>query len=177
LNYTIHGPFAVPEQTNGNVARSAIAKRTFWAEIDQREEGLSSACGCYIFAVRAARGIKPYYVGLAESQPFARECFGSHKVNIYNDVLASRNAGTPILMLIAKRTHQGRFARPSPNGHKDASFLESILIGAVIDKNPGIMNIGRTRFLRGMVVPSFMNSPRRRPTVPEQAFKVAIGRE
>lgn len=177
VNYSIHGPFEVPRQPNGNVIRSAADKRRFWAELDQLDDGISTACGCCLFAVRAARGIKPYYVGVAESQTFADECFESHKVNIYNDVLAARNAGTPIFILIAKRTPQGRFSVPSPNGHEDAKFLESLLIGAALEKNPDIMNIGRTRFLRGMIVPSFMNSQQRPPTLPERAFKTAIGLE
>lgn len=175
MEYTIHGPFEMPEQQNGLIDRRAPAKREFWDAVDEADESVSSACGCYLFAIRAARGIKPYYVGLADSQSFRQECFGSHKVNIYNDVLADRHRGTPILILIARRTHGGRFSKPSGNGRKDVAYLESMLIGAAIKKNSRLMNISRTRFLRGLVVPSFINSERRRPTHQEQEFRTAIG--
>lgn len=68
VSIELHNPWPIlmPKQINGNIDRSAKSKRTFWSVTEQNEDGISNACGCYIFAIRAGRGITPYYIGLAE---------------------------------------------------------------------------------------------------------------
>ena len=171
--YRIYGPFEMKKKGNGLVDSSSAAEDAFWEEVEVEEESLPEACGCYLFAVRAAKGITPWYVGLAEKQAFENECFAMHKVNIYNNALAKKK-GTPILFLIAKRTGTGRFARPGKNGHRDIDYLETILIGAAIDKNPDLSNRRKTKYLREMCVPGFINSPQRRPTRSESEFMRTI---
>ncbi len=174
MKYTVHGPFEIHKQKNGLVDRSSQAKNEFWDRAREEDGSLPSACGCYLFAVRAAKGIRPWYVGLAERQSFEGECFSSHKLTIYNDVLADRK-GTPLLFLVAKRTTGNKFSRPSKKRHRSSRFLESMLIGIVLDKNSRLMNIQKTKFLKEMSVPQVINSPQRRPTGPESKFKKTIG--
>lgn len=174
MNYSIHGPFRLPRQLNGLIDRKASSRNRFWRMVDDDDNDLSSACGCYIFAMRAGRGIKPFYVGLAEMQSFDGECFSANKINIYNDVLGWGKRGSPMLFLIAKRTTTNRFVRPSNRHHDSNSFLESMLIGSSLQKNANLMNVQKTKFLKRMVVPGFINSPRRRPTRPETNFRIAI---
>lgn len=173
MKYTIHGPFEIRKQTNGLVDLSASSKKDFWATVHEEEAFLPSACGCYLFAVRAAKGIKPWYVGLAAKQSFESECFASHKINIYNEALASKK-GTPLLFLIAKRTKKDKFVKPGKNGHSDSACLETIVIGAALEKNPALMNIRNTKFLREMCVPCVINTPQRASTSSERQFKKAI---
>jgi hypothetical protein len=163
MKYTIHGPFQIKmNKRTGLVDRGKIAKDSFWDMIEITEEFLPSSCGCYLFAIRAAKGIKPWYVGLAAKQSFKKECFTPQKINIYNDALANRK-GTPLIFLISKRTKSGRLSKPSRNGHRDIMYLETLLIGTAIEKNSELMNIKKTKNLKEMCVPCLINTPNRKP--------------
>jgi len=176
MRYSIHGPFELKTK-NGLVDRSRKAQQAFWAEIESSVSTLPSACGCYLFATRAAKGIKPWYVGLAAKQSFKNECFGSQKINIYNDVLAGRQKGKPLLFLIAKKTKGEKFAKPSKNGHRASTYLETLMIGVALEKNHELMNIKKTKYLRGMCVPCLINTPNGKPSKSEQAFNKAMNRK
>jgi hypothetical protein len=142
MNYSIHGPFEIKTKNNSRlVDRRASAKKAFWSTVDNEEEFLPASCGCYLFAIRASKGIKPWYVGLAAKQPFEKECFTASKINIYNDVLAN-GKGTPILFLVSKRTKSRKLVRPSKKSrHRATTYLETVMIGAALEKNPELMNI------------------------------------
>jgi len=172
--YTIHGPFDIPiNKKNGLVDRHNKTLKEFWVCVDRNEESISSSCGCYLFAIRAAKGFKPWYVGRTGKQSFQRECFAAQKINIYNDVLANRK-GTPVLFLLSKRTIKGKFVKPSRKQPHDISYLETLMIGSAIEKNPELMNIKKTKYLRSISVPGLINTPKRKPTISEQQFKKAI---
>lgn len=79
-----HGPFIISKKSNGLILATAEYLKQFWEEIDEEYPGLSCACGCYVFATRAGKGVIPWYVGKTEKQSFAKECFYSHKINHYN---------------------------------------------------------------------------------------------
>ncbi|HXX56401.1 MAG TPA: hypothetical protein VEI96_00205 [Thermodesulfovibrionales bacterium] len=173
MKYTMHGPFEFRKSKNGLVDRSKGARQYFWDKVKNSDELLSSACGCYLFAVHAAKGIKPWYVGLAAKQSFQNECFATHKITIYNEALASKK-GTPLLFLITKRTKNGKFAKPGKNGHRSSEYLETILIGTALEKNSELMNIKKTAFLRRLSVPCVINTPSRKPSKCELEFKKTI---
>jgi hypothetical protein len=163
MEFTIHGPFEmIRNKTTTLIDRDRQAMKSFWEGVDKEVGGLSFGCGCYVFATRAGRGTTPWYVGMASRQPFENECFSSHKINIYNEVIASQK-GTPILFLIVKRTNGGKFVKPSPNRQNDINYLETLLIGATIEKNTDLMNVQKTRFLKELIVPGLINTPRRKP--------------
>ena len=79
--YETYGEFEVPrEQLKGKKALN-LTKETlnnFWNMVDQKRAGLSGACGCYIFAIKAGKGRTPWYVGQSKG-PFKDECFAFHK--------------------------------------------------------------------------------------------------
>ena len=153
MNFEIHGPFDI--QRNGNlIDKSPQAKKIFWASVEEAEPGLPNAVGCYVFCV----GKKPWYVGLAEKQNFASECFQPHKLNAFNYAL-DKIQGKPTLLLISMLTPVGRFAKPRANGHKAIKFLEDILIGMAITRNSDLENIRGTKFLKEMIVPGLLNTP------------------
>lgn len=172
MNYSIHGPYRM-HRRKGLVDTSKEAIRDFWKQVEDDEPYVSNSCGCYVFAIRAGKGVRPWYVGLAEKQSFEHECYSIHKINIYNEALAERK-GTPILFLIARRTNGEKFSKPSSNGHRSAQLLETLLIGSALDKNPDLMNVKDTAFLRDMTVPTILNTPRRPPTEPEREFKLTM---
>jgi len=81
--------------SNGLIAADKNSLNKFWSRVDDElKVGLPGAIGCYIFSIRAGRGVKPWYVGLAEKQSFRKECFTSHKLNHYNNAIAARKGHT-----------------------------------------------------------------------------------
>ncbi len=153
MNYSVHGAWEIPRK-NRIIDSSNVAKVSFWKEVEEDMEGLSSACGCYIFTLQN----KPWYVGMASRQSFTRECFAHHKINLYNQALSQYMKAIPYLYFLAKETPTGNFAKPGANGHKDIEFLENILIGLGINRNPEIMNIKGTKLLKELNVPGIINT-------------------
>ena len=99
MNFVPHSAIEIPRQINGLIAADKESLSSFWSLVEsEHEEGISGSIGCYIFSIRAGKGILPWYVGLAEKQSFRKECFTSHKLNHYNNAIAKRK-GTPLLTL------------------------------------------------------------------------------
>ena len=48
------------------------------------------------------------------------------------------------------------------------------MIGAALDKNPKLLNVKKTKFLREMCVPCLLNTPKKKPNQSETEFKKAI---
>ncbi len=172
MNYYPYGPIPIPRH-EGRIARDKESLNSFWLDANKFEKDLlekdlseavgdlSEAVGCYIFSIRAGKGILPWYVGLAEKQTFRKECFTAHKLVKYNECINHRK-GTPVLTFVPKVTKTNRHSKPGKNGHKDIQFLETMLIGACLMRNPELMNIKDTKLLREMVVPGLLNTPKGR---------------
>jgi hypothetical protein len=84
IKFLPYGPFNVPVLHAGI---DGSREDEFWDNLERDETGLSEAVGCYIFAVRAGRGIRPWYVGKTEKAGFRREVFQDHKFRLYWQVL------------------------------------------------------------------------------------------
>jgi hypothetical protein len=107
VEFDVFGPFDVPRNHNGKVvSRDKNDKKDFWNDVEEVREGLSGACGCYIFGLSpAGGGPKPWYVGRTKaSRGFAGECFQAHKIVHYDSALSGYRRATPQLTLIAKVT-------------------------------------------------------------------------
>lgn len=175
MRYAIFGPFIIPR--NGVlIDRSLKARRKFWLEVEHAtSEDLPDACGCYVFAVRASKGIIPWYVGLTEKRTFRKECLGSHQVGNYNDVLAQKEKAQPLLYLLAKQTPKGRNRKPSKTMQRDIQFLESYLIGHGLNKNQKLLNQKKTKFLKSLCVPGILNSDKGHPGKPAKSLRQTLG--
>jgi hypothetical protein len=173
MKFKIVGPFKLQKGQNGLPKFDLISIRAFWNSVSKRDPNLANACGCYIYANKAGLGSKPWYVGKAVSQSLCHEVFAPHKRSIYQSASANKK-GTPQLFFIALQTRSGRYARPNKNFNTQISFLETLLIGASIDKNSKLLNIQKTKFLKEMVVPGFFNSPKRRKSNNEKNFASMI---
>jgi hypothetical protein len=168
MKFSVHGPFKLPRE-NGIIDTGEI--NTFWEGVDTTGgEGLSAACGCYIFT----RSNVPWYVGRTTNNSFRGEATGHHKLNHYNRALAARN-GVPQLYFIAKRTPGGGFAAPTTNRHRDIEFLEKFLIGIALSRNAGLFNVGNAQFFNNIIVPGIINTPQRPPTTEERSLRRALG--
>ena len=175
MNFFPHTPIEIPRKSSGHVAADKESLAMFWMNVEaQIEDGLPGAIGCYIFSERAGRGMLPWYVGLAEKQSFKKECFTSHKLVHYNDVLAERN-GTPFMTFISKYTPGGKILNPTGNTHRDIKFLERLLISNCLRRNPFVSNARDTKLLREMVVPGLMNTPQGKAYASITDFRALIG--
>lgn len=111
MEYKVFGPFQM-QRLNGQIDKSSNAKRHLWESVEAKSAGLSSAVGCYVFAI----GAKAWYVGLAERQPFRKECFAVHKLLAYNSALG-KVQGKPSLFSSRSERPLGttrRRQKPSP---------------------------------------------------------------
>jgi|ACXJ01.1.fsa_nt_gi hypothetical protein len=133
--FIVKGPFAVdaPLLASGRHISGKEAK-VFW---DQHST-LATERGCYIFAFRAAKGIVPIYVGKA-AKSFAQEVFADHKLNKYNQGLASRKKGTPILFFVCLKKSKG------PVNRKAIGEVESHLIQLGLAANRKLLNNSKTK--------------------------------
>jgi len=153
MNYSICGPQEILRK-NRLIDNSNEAKSEYWKKIEKCEEGLSDACGCYVFSLQN----KPWYIGMASKQSYAQECFTHHKINLYNQALSQYKRAVPVLYFLAKMTPSGNFSQPSINGHYDIEFLEKMLIGMGINRNSDLMNIKGTKLLRELNIPGIINT-------------------
>jgi len=168
--YEPFGPFELP--TSGSIVNTHVLNR-FWAEIEQQSPGLAAAVGCYIFAISAGKGAKPWYVGKTEKGNFKGETWSPHKLYIYSDALNSRKRCTPLLYLIAKRTRVGRYAKPRKGGSGEIRALENLLIGICLLRNHRLLNVKQTKHLKGIEVPGYMNEqPGARPASAKSLAKL-----
>lgn len=148
------GPFNMP--VNGALI-DRKSEGEFWKTVDATQHGLSNAVGCYIFGVRAGKGIKPWYVGKTEKTSFRKEAWTPHKLLIYSEGLQLLKKGTPVLYFIAKRTKGTRFAKPGKNGISAINALEVLLIGTCLLRNSRLLNKRTTKHYREIEVPGYMN--------------------
>jgi hypothetical protein len=151
--YSVFGPF---EPRDGAMVDSH-AKKMFWGGLEQVHARLPRAVGCYVFAIRAAKGSRPWYVGKTEKGSFKGEVWTPHKLLLYNEALHLRKKGKPLLYFIAKNTKGGKFAKPRKGGIGDIRALENLLIGTCLLRNRKLLNAKQTKHLRGTVVPGYMN--------------------
>lgn len=158
MKFKVFGPFVLPRNSNKSlVAHELESRREFWWEVDESNEGLSKACGCYVFCIQTGGGTLPWYVGKTEKRSFSKECLQAHKIVHYNSACTDRK-GTPQLYLVPQLTKGGRFRKPTTGKRAAISSLESILIGFALSRNPGLLNIKGTAMLKNLEVPGLINA-------------------
>ncbi|MGD9614846.1 MAG: hypothetical protein AB7H90_08175 [Alphaproteobacteria bacterium] len=176
MNFLPYGPVRLPRDDEGLLLLDSQTRREFWDKADELDQGLSEACGCYVFAVKTGKVAKPWYVGKAERQPFKRECLTEHKVNKYNSILQSSARGIPCLYLYARVTAAYQnFSKPTTSQYRDIPYLEKMLIGAALGKNKDLLNIQETKLLKEMYVPGLINTGKGRPSPAMQELKYVMG--
>ena len=156
MNFGAQGPFKL----NRHGPKKLINKNTkdaLRAALDQFDLGLSDACGCYVFAVRAGKGYTPYYVGRAEKRSILNEFLNPSNTGKYNDVL-SYTTGTPVMFVLPMLTPQGKYRKLATGELGSLRFLERWLIAQCIEKNPDLVNNKETKFLRSIHVTGIFNA-------------------
>jgi hypothetical protein len=153
MKFEPYGPFPLP-RFNGGVDRSK--KKSFWELIDKSHPSLSSAVGCYIFAIKAGKGFTPWYVGKTEKMSFGRETWHDGKLLIYGEVIRKYDKGRPVLFLLPKLTTKGKFTKPTKRRIGAVAALEEMLIGTCLQRNRELFNKKLTRY-KAMHVPGYLN--------------------
>lgn len=120
--------------------------------------------GCYIFALRAAKGFVPWYVGKT-SKGFLHEVFTDHKLNHYNDILFKGNKGTPVIFFVAPPGSKNKFPA------KMLKEVEKELIHIASGRNPQLCNTHNTKNLPQWSINGVIRSSRGKPTNKEQTFR------
>lgn len=171
MKFMTYGGFEIAKDD----CRHVSFDESFWEQVATEDEGLPYACGCYVFAIKHGKNTLPWYVGKAERIPFKKECVQPTKLNYYNQVLP-RHTGTPLLFLIPRLTgSEKKFSKPTRTNYRDVDFLETLLIGYALKRNPELMNVKKTALLRDMKVPGIVNNPQARPSKAVVELRNALG--
>jgi hypothetical protein len=103
-SFKIRGPFVVPLVKNKRLVKPGCPE--FWSK--PKVDKLSDQCGCYVFAMRAGKGITPIYVGKA-TKTFKQECFADSKIaRHYGPALLDYKRGRPVLFLVVLERTRGK---------------------------------------------------------------------
>jgi|GEM_PF-661280 len=178
IQYKAYGEFLVPRgHPDPRHQKTTIDKAAlpgFWSSVDEMHPGLSSACGIYIFGMRAGGGFTPWYVGKCNAKSgFKRECFSREKGSKYEEFLKRPEIqrGTPVLFLLPKLGTKLPFAKFSARHDPEIGWLEKEFIQLGILANPKLINRQSTRWVRQMVIPGVMNSPPGRHDEPTRKLR------
>lgn len=133
--FTVIGPCEVPVY-QGKAGRTITDEnvREFWAANPE----LESRRGCYVFGVRAGKGLTPAYVGKA-TKSLRQEVFAHHKLTRYQQFLVDYRKGTPVLFFLLAPQRKG-----APNS-AHIGELEDFLIQTGLAANPDLLNIKGTK--------------------------------
>jgi len=134
-NFSVKGPFEIPFYTG---VRGRLIRRAEGIEFFARNASIRAQIGCYVFGMKAGRGITPVYAGKA-TKSFHKECFTSTKLNKYNQCLIDYARGTPIMFFVMLPIRRG------PKNVKHISELERFLIQTGMAANPDLLNVQGTR--------------------------------
>jgi hypothetical protein len=158
--FDVYGPFDIGRD-EGRVRRPQV---DFWAAVQDDDEGLESAIGCYMFCLAHGETIKPWYIGKTlAAGGFCSEVFTPHKLLVYNECLDYRR-GRPQLFLFPMMTGDasdaGRFSRNRSQGRTIIDWLEKTLMGMALQRNDELWNLRDTTLPRSVTVRGIMGEAR-----------------
>lgn len=164
----VYGPVAIPFDGQEKGCCKKINKehiKKFWEQAEVA--AIKQKQGCYVFALRAAKGFTPWYVGKA-GKTLKQECFSTHKLEHYNSVLWKGNKGLPVMFFVA----------PAGTKNKIASGIikdmESYLIQSATYKNPKLSNVQNKKTPEWGISGVVRGGKGRRATINGQ-FKTMMG--
>jgi hypothetical protein len=158
MKFEIYGPYEIPRIKYRKAKLITKDSMPLLQEQINNSE-LVNGCGCYVFALRAARGYKPWYVGQSARMKLLPEAMNPNNREKYNRIIGD-HAGTPVLFLIPMLTTGGKFKKPTTNKAgelKAVTFLEEWLIASALQKNAKLVNQQNTFFLKNLHVVGLFN--------------------
>lgn len=121
-----------------------------------------------MFALRAAKGFTPWYVGQAKKS-MKQECFTPHKLQHYNDVLFTGKKGTPIMFFVVLPGNKKKVAT------KTVADVEKFLTETAVYKNPDLSNVQNTKSLPKWSIKGVLRANRGKPSKQAVAFRKMMG--
>lgn len=176
MNFDVYGPIEIARKGNkGLITKESLDELA--ERLDEESEGLTGACGCYVFALRAGGSVIPWYVGQANKSKLVQESMNSSNREKYNVVLDCYERAVPLMYFLPLITPAGGYAKPTTtdNGRKSIDFLEDWLISTAIDKNPDLVNLKKTMLLRNLHVTGMFNAGQGEATKASTSLKRTLG--
>jgi hypothetical protein len=158
MHFDVCGPFRIPR----NQAKTLIdcgRLSELSDEVERSCPGLTIACGCYVFVIRAGKGYRPWYVGQTKKKALLKEAFNPSNINKFNVVLNDQ-AGTPMIFFVPMLTKSGNGFRKPNDRLESINFLEKWLIAEAFRKNPKLINLQNTKYLKDLHVTGIFNAAR-----------------
>lgn len=161
MYFDVYGPFELSREgrkISGQQSDMWNAVRKDSEQYGYEEGQLETAIGCYAFGLRNGDNYKPWYVGMTLAKGgFRTEVLQKHKCDHYDEVMEDRN-GAPVLMLLPLLTPEGRFSRDRTTNKPLVEWVEKMLFGVALRRNPECCNQRDTKYLRNVVVNGIFNS-------------------
>jgi len=165
----IHGPVAIPFSTRRQGTGKMILKvniQEFW---DQPEaSSMKNKQGCYVFALKAGKGFTPWYIGQTKNR-MDKECFTSHKLEKFNEVLFEKGWGKPVMFFVVPKGDKKVVAT------KELGDIETFLIQVGVKKNGELKNIKHAKNFGNWSIKGVFNGGKGKPTGREAGFKKMMG--
>jgi len=158
--YQTFGPYDL-ERDGHRLAKNAL--KTFW-QLREKDSvtGLNGAIGVYVFSVVPDSGQDgiPWYVGRTDKQSFQMRL--SQQDLHFRQVLENAKSGQLQVFFVALMAPSGKkFRKPTrTQGTSHNEWLESALIGSSLSRNRKLVNASKVKFLKTLVVPGYLNSPK-----------------
>lgn len=162
--FTVKGPFDVPvkKEKAGRLVTTEQAAE-FW----KQNGAVQDDVGCYVFGFRAAKGLKPMYVGKA-TKSFKQEVFTDHKQNKYNQALAGQAKGTAILFFVTLDKTAGSV------NQKAIDEAETFLILSGLVANKKLLNDRKTA-IESWSIKGVIRAGQGKPSQAAQDLKQCLG--
>lgn len=147
MTIRVFGPF---EFDKSKVSEKSYVSEK-WDQIDSEVQGLSGACGVYIFSLRNATNFVPVYIGRAsKASSFRKRVFSDDKFRTTVKYFVE-NKGVMSIKLLAKPLPvRSGFATIADD---EIDFLETFCIMCALRKNERITNVSKTRLSERMTIP------------------------
>lgn len=168
-DFEISGPIEVPCQKASSGSGKFIDKagvKGFWGKPESAK--IAQKQGCLVFALRAAKGYVPWYVGKA-TNAMSQECFTVDKLYKYNSVLFKARKGTPVLFFVVRPG--SRQVAPKPV----IRSMERQLIQDAYRRNSDLINVQNTKNLPAWTIKGVFQSAVGKPTKIQTAFGKMMG--
>lgn len=135
-NFRIYRPFVIPTKpvrgARGYLKRFDDKRLDSAWEEDETLRKVAEKRGCYAFAIKAAKGCLPWYVGMTARATFRKECFNYHNHHQFENVVEVRK-GTPVIFFLASSNR-------GPTNRRAIREIESYLITQASTRNPKLLN-------------------------------------
>jgi hypothetical protein len=175
MHFTVFGPFELSRNSKGQIIKSKEAKKALIESVDHSKTDLMYYTGCYVFVLNNGGGAKAWYVGKAEKQSFLTEIFTPDKILKFNEVL-SEHKGAPQMYFVPRLSPTGKLCKPGKMTRRSVAYLEKMLIGMAIARNPNLKNLKDVKLSKEMTLPGIIKGTAKgHPGTPAIQLKKVLG--